>query len=50
MVPEDVCRQVAMMSAERGESICTVVLRALPGQKNYLLDLDFRYSTGSFPR
>lgn len=29
MVPEDVRRQVAMMSAERGESIRTVVLRAL---------------------
>jgi len=31
MVPEDVRRQVAMMSAERGQSIRTVVLRALRG-------------------
>jgi hypothetical protein len=31
MVPESVRRQVAMMSAERGESIRTVVLRALRG-------------------
>lgn len=29
MVPETVRRQVAMMSAERGESIRTVVLRGL---------------------
>lgn len=29
MVPEKVRRQLAMMSAERGESIRTVVLRAL---------------------
>ena len=29
MVPEDVRRQVAMMHAERGESIRTIVLRAL---------------------
>jgi hypothetical protein len=31
MVPEDVRRQVAMMSAERSESIRTIVLRALRG-------------------
>ncbi len=31
MVPEGVRRQVAMMSAEQGESIRTVVLRALRG-------------------
>ena len=31
MVPEGVRRQVAMLSAERGESIRTVVLRALRG-------------------
>jgi trimethylamine:corrinoid methyltransferase-like protein len=31
MVPESVRRQVAMMSAEQGESIRTVVLRALRG-------------------
>lgn len=29
MVPEDVRRQLAIMSAERGESIRTMVLRAL---------------------
>jgi hypothetical protein len=31
MVPEDVRHQVAMMSAERSESIRTIVLRALRG-------------------
>jgi hypothetical protein len=31
MVPETVRRQLAIMSAERGESIRTVVLRALGG-------------------
>ena len=31
MVPEDVRRQVAMMSAERSESIRTIVLPALRG-------------------
>jgi hypothetical protein len=31
MVPEDVRRQVAMMAAERSESIRTIVLQALRG-------------------
>ena len=31
MVPESVRRQVAMMSAERGQSIRIIVLRALRG-------------------
>lgn len=50
MVPEGVRRQVAMMSVERGESIRTVVLRALRGIGIRIEDSELTDRRGRRPR